>query len=181
MYPVIGANGSAPSGAATESAAESRRRVGAPAWIETALLYELDGGLWHATDERGFNGIVADRAIKPDAPSIYHNGFCRSIGAVSLFDLSRPDDAVPAAASHWSKWLGALEEEPRFWFEIDRKATAASVLDPAATLKRWRMALGEHSLSLRLIAGIEAAHVGPIPVTSTLRVLRLERGCWIRE
>lgn len=160
---------------------ENSRRMGSPAWIQPELLAELDGRLWHATSERGYAGIVADGAIRPDSLAIYHNGFCRSIGAVSLFDLAAPDEAASAAATHWSAWLGALDDEFRFWIEIDRSATASDILDPRATLDRWRSALDAGSTSLRIISGIEAAHLGRIPLAKTLQVLRIRRGHWLRH
>jgi hypothetical protein len=152
------------------------RRAGAPDWIGSSLLRELNSRLWHATDEQGWRGIVAAQAILPNAPAKYPSGFCRSIGGVSLFDLGQPDDAASPAASHWSDWLGRTDDNLRVWFEIDRDATRNAVLSPSATLARWRGALDAHSTSLRIIAGLEAAHLGPIPVERTIRVLQLRRG-----
>jgi hypothetical protein len=148
------------------------RRSGSPEWIEDSLLGELDGGLWHATDERGWFGIVADGSIRADAVAKYGNGFCRSIGAVSLFDLSRPESAVSPTASHWSDWLRPNAGKC-IWIEVDREASAGKLLDPDATLARWKLALEEGCQNLRYIAGIEAAHIGALPLTSTLRALEI--------
>jgi hypothetical protein len=161
----------------TDETDKSLRREGAPDWIEDVLLQKLDGRLWHATTERAWRAIMADGIIRPDAEAVYRNGFCRSIGAVSLFDLSQPDSAAPVAATHWSAWLGGLDDEPRYWIEIDRAAVSERLLTPVETLARWRLALNEGSQTLRIIAGLEAAHLGPIALLSTCQVLRLTRGC----
>lgn len=152
-------------------------RPGTPQWVEPVLAGALDGRLWHATDLLGWKGIRADGAIRPDARVNYPNAFCRSIGAVSLFDLSQPDASPPAA--HWSQWLGSpSEDKVRLWLEVDREQVRGQLLDPDETLKRWRTALDEHSTSLRLIGGIEAAHVGEIPLVHVVRVLRIQGGRW---
>lgn len=153
-------------------------RHDAPTWIDRALLAELDGGLWHATDERGWTGIIAEGAIHPDAIPHYANGFCRSIGAVSLFDLAMPDTAAPLSAAHWSNWLGGRGADPRWWFEIDRAASDDALLSPAETMDRWRKALSARSTNLRIIAGLESAYVGSIPLARIVRVLRIQGEEW---
>ncbi|PTQ12092.1 hypothetical protein CLG96_05860 [Sphingomonas oleivorans] len=161
-----------------DAAAISRtaRRAGAPDWIDGTLLRMLDGGLWHATKEHAWRSIVNEGKIRADAPPLYKNGFCRSIGGVSLFDLTRPDDAASPAAAHWSAWLGATDDEPRYWIEIERSGVAAELLTTEETLSRWREAFERHSPNLRIIAGLETAHIGSIPLDRTCRVLRLIRG-----
>lgn len=152
------------------------RREGAPSWIDVDLLAQLDGRLWHASDANGWAGIRRTGAIIADAKPHYPNGFCRSIGAVSLFDLAQPDSASSVAAAHWSQWLGAVDEEPRYWIEIDRSAVAPQLLTPADTLARWRNALDEGSPNLRIISGLEAAHLGRVPLQHTRRVIECVSG-----
>jgi hypothetical protein len=139
----------------------------------------LDGRLWHATDEQGWNAIRLAGAIVPGARINFPNAFCRSISAVSLFDLAQPDSAASRASTHWSAWLGAHPPERRFWLEVDRAKAAPCLLSPAETLERWRSALAEGSPSLRLIAGLEAAHVGRIPLEHTVRTIEVNTGRWI--
>jgi hypothetical protein len=160
---------------------DEARREGAPSWIETPLLQALDGKLWHAANEDAWHGIVADGAIRIDAQANFWNAFCRSIGAVSLVDLSQPDTATSPAAAHWSQWLGALDDKPRYWIEINREAVGANLLTPAVTLDRWRAALADGAQSLRIIAGIEAAHLGHIALHRTVRVLRVQSGRWLAD
>lgn len=164
----------------TDETDKTSRRDDAPAWIEGALLAALDGRLWHATDEKGWAGIRASGTIRPDAPPHYANGFCRSIGAVSLFDLRCPDSACSPAAAHWSDWLGHRADEPRYWIEVNRARTVATTLTPAETLDRWRTALAAGASSLRIIAGIESAHLGCIPMSSTVQLLTIRDGRWLK-
>lgn len=70
-------------------------RPNVPTWLPSDLVRELDGRLWHATDELGFKGIISHGQITAAAKAKYQNGFCRGIGAVSLFDLSYPDPRHP--------------------------------------------------------------------------------------
>lgn len=153
-------------------------REGAPDWIDQALVELLDGGLWHATSETGFQGICQDRQIKPNVPGGHKNAFCRSLSAVSLFDLSRPDSAAPQAAEHWSSWLKAWDGGPSFWFEIDREQAAANLLSPEEVRAQWKIAVDAHNPNVRLIAGIEAAHLGAIPSACIKRCLKVEGEEW---
>lgn len=152
------------------------RRPGAPEWISEKLLALLDGRLWHAADEAGWAGIWRDGAIRHDGPARFPNAFCRSIGAVSLFDLAQPDAAIPQAATHWSAWLGLHDDAPRYWLEVDREAAGSAILSPSDVLGRWRVALMEQRPELRLISGIEAGHLGPVPLSNVRRVLEVRRG-----
>lgn len=153
-------------------------RPGAPQGIDLTLLHALDGGLWHATDEAGFAGISEDQQIRPDARAGHTNAFCRSIGAVSLFDLARPDTAFPSSAAHWSLWLTPFSGGAAYWFEIDRRAAVHHVLSPEATLARWNVALEAGDPNLRIISGIEAAHMGAIPLSCVCRCLLINEMGW---
>jgi hypothetical protein len=154
------------------------RRLGAPEWIDPALLHELDGALWHATRESRWTSIVADAEIRPNANADFENGFCRSIGAISLFDLSQPDKDVPQTATHWSRWLKPIGTDTPVWIEIDRQLTTVNVISPAALLKCWREKNPYEESSTRIIAGIEAGYLGPIPLNKIIRALVLRPKGW---
>lgn len=158
---------------------KSGGRSNAPNWIDRALLAELDGRLWHIADPFGWAGILRDQIIRHDAPAKYAKSFCRSIGAISLFDLSCSDRGVLPPASHWSAWLMADSEPPCYWLEISRAHIEPNILCPSEMLARWQEASKSGERNLRMIEGVEAAHVGPIPLSSVPRVLQLERGTWM--
>lgn len=172
----------------TEKTEEADLWPGTRFWVEPEFLGELGGGLWHATPECRWIKILASGQIRPDAPAPFNNGFCRSIGAVSLFDLAQPDDAARYDATKLAHWLGKRDDETRYWIEIDREATVSSVLDPAATCQKFRqLALNsmkarasQEGKGMQFIAGMEAAHVGPIPLYKTKRVLQIRNGSWVR-
>lgn len=167
----------------TQNDPKPPRRSRAPSWIDTSLLYQLDGGLWHATSESRWIAILQDGAIRPDADADFSNGFCRSIGAVSLFDLSQSDDTAPVSATPWYGWLRLRDQESRFLIEIDRVGTVAHFVDPFVLIKRWKTtvaAIIDDSDSFRIIRGIEAAHLGPIKLCNVRRVLKIETEGWVQ-
>ena len=147
----------------------SSKRNGTPDWLSTDLVSELDGCLWHATTSEAFEKIVSEGFIKIPDQSKYSNGFCRGIGAISLFDLRYPDP--PPYISHWSEWISRNPLKPSYWFEVDRELTKSSVLSPTELLKRWR--IEQNSERVRIIAGIESAHIGPLPLSHTRRTLKI--------
>ena len=51
------------------------------------LWNELDQGVWHATSQAVLQKIISSNAIKPSIDGGYSNSFCRSLGAVSVFDF----------------------------------------------------------------------------------------------
>jgi hypothetical protein len=157
--------------------AMSELRPDAPTWLPADLIRELDGGLWHATDGHGFQSIAYDGKISPSAKAKYPNGFCRGIGAISLFDLSFPDP--PPSAAHWSQWISRESEGPSYWLEIDRDKARPRVLNPMELLERWKR---EQSFEkMRIIARIESAHIGPIPLDCVKRVLVIEGRVWSEQ
>jgi hypothetical protein len=159
------------------------RRSRAPSWIDSSLLDQLDGGLWHATSKSRWIAILQDGAIRPDADADFSNGFCRSIGAVSLFDLSQSDDAAPDRATPWYDWLNLRDQESRFLIEIDRVGTVARFVDPFVLIKRWKTtvaALKNEDDSFRIMPGIEAAHFCPIELCNVRRVLKIETEGWVQ-
>lgn len=125
----------------------------------------MKGRLWHATSPEALRSILRQAMIRPDAAPIYPNGFCRTIGAVSLFDLTNTE--VPPGASHWSQWFRG-PGETSYWLEIDRASVANALLSPVELLARW---CGR----TRIIAGVEAGHLGPIPLEHVSAILGFRR------
>lgn len=101
----------------------------------------LAGKLWHATHVDKALAIIADCEIRPNAPSTYPNGYCRSQGGISLFDFRGPEDnAVKALLCSWPRWLSGHhadgEDEIGVWFEIFPRCIATDI--PAAEIhQRW--------------------------------------------
>lgn len=152
------------------------RRDDRSAWVEPMLLARLDGRLWHATSVAGLEGILREGIIRPDATTRHHAAYVRSIGAVSVFDLAEPDSGISIIASHWSHWCRGEIATP-YWLEIDRAAVAGQYLDPRETLRRWRKRPEpDGTPETRLIANIEAAHVGPIPIASIIDIVAVDDG-----
>lgn len=149
------------------------RRDGAPDWIDTGLLNELDGRLWHATSAAAYWGILAEKFILASAPGKY-NGFAKRIGGVSLFDLAWPDPRPPI--SHWSQWLSFADQDVWYWLEIDRIKAAEQILSPDKALEHWRgIEPGEGGL---IIGGIEAVHLGPVAIAHVTRTMEISRSGW---
>ncbi|SMF82148.1 hypothetical protein SAMN06265365_14237 [Tistlia consotensis] len=158
---------------------ETLERIG-PLWAE------LHGGLWHTTHPERFLGILEKGAIQvePELPDPERFGtlngrknwpFVRFIGGVSLFDFHRFDPAVydeicPGRnwqtfvpyRSEWD-WHGAI------WLEIDRTRLRASAFLSAEEVRyRW---FNGGDLAHRLIAWVEAAHIGDLPLSACRRAL----------
>jgi hypothetical protein len=158
-------------------ARKPNRRDERSAWIDPSLLARVDGRLWHATDEVGLTGILGERMIRADARPHCTHGFCRSIGAVSVFDLAEPDGAIHVTAAHWSQWMRNDVGKPRYWIEIDRAALAGKLLDVRETGRRFNERLDAGGMiATRLIFGIEAAHIGPIPIEHLTDVIVVDNG-----
>lgn len=129
----------------------------------------LRGHLWHATDHRAVRAILASGSVRSDATPRYANGFCRSIGAVSLFDFAEMDRLTPGF--HWTEWL-LRPGEVTYWLQVDRTAAAPAIVEPAELLERYNRTVGEHC-GARLVGGLEAAHVGPVPLDHVSAILRV--------
>lgn len=137
-----------------------------PSDLPSEVWERLRGRLWHVTTTEGWRGICSAGAIharEADQPC-YTRGYCRLIGAVSLFDLAVPLAAVEEASRDWLSWLSGREDRVRLWLELDRVALGARLIDPATLRAQYR------NTTLRpwplIIAGVEAAHTGPVPFSA---------------
>jgi hypothetical protein len=149
------------------------RRDDSPEWISRELVGRLDGRLWHATDKSELIGILSDGMIRPDAPPRHANGFSRSIGAISMFDFAEADTAIPRGTAHWSEWMRP-DGLTRYWLEIDREAATGQLRDTAQTLLLWKAM--PSATAGRIIAGMEAVHIGPIPIKNVAEIISVVGG-----
>jgi hypothetical protein len=145
-----------------------------PAEIWPALANKL----WHATHIDRALAIVADGEIRPDAPSKYSAGYCRSQRGVSLFDFRDQGSAENASFCGAGLWLSGHhaegEEEIGVWFEVD--------VDPhikAAEIYRHYWANRRYDEQDRLLfrdpmPKCEACFIGPIPLGAVTSVLLID-------
>jgi hypothetical protein len=151
------------------------------------ILRELQGGLWHTTHPDRFASILESGAIltNPDilererwGTAIGEDGYpyVRTLGGVSLFDFYQFDRQV-----YDEKYPGSslyyfvpcqLQWDSAVWIEIDREKIAHGFISVIELLKKWK---SEKSYR-RFMAEIEAAHLGPVPVSAFRRAFRISKG-----
>jgi|TARA_A100001391_G_scaffold51157_1_gene31200 hypothetical protein len=144
----------------------------------------LAGGLWHNTSDDRFAGILLTGEIQsePDIPDKgrYNTGagekgypFARSLGAISLFDLTGFDHDEYAARYPVSSISAFVPYRPAWghsvWLELDRPALAQNLIGAVELLDHWKSFGGDRNI----LPGVEAAHVGPIPVSALIRAVRI--------
>ena len=149
----------------------------------------LAGGLWHVTSPDRFASILRDGAILPN-PRIADSErwgtargsagypYVRSISGVSLFDFLNFDENSYSEAypvSNWAAFVPCPREWPEaVWIELHRHLLGDRLIDGPKLLRQWK---AERS-SRRFMPLIEAAHVGPIPVSMFRRALIYRSGQW---
>ena len=150
-----------------------------PDW-PSDLWQHLKGRLWHATGPRALRSIMEDGEIRIGVVDRYKNALTRKLGCVSLFDFGPAAGKGMTAESLCSSiinmhgWLSGtrIPGGPRgvVWLEVDRARARERLIDPAA----MRVLSRTESLSLRFIAGVEAGHRGPLPVSDLAGVLVID-------
>ncbi len=152
----------------------------------TAMRFpeELRGGLWHTTTPDRYERIVVTGSILPE-PDIAdserwktsqgpdHYPYVRTLGGVSLFDFRGFEPETYSNTHPMSAWT-AFVPCPRkatvaVWIEIERAKVAPALIDVDTLVARWKQ---ENAYGHTIMPRIEAAHIGPIPITSVSRVLR---------
>ena len=145
---------------------------------------ELHGGLWHTTHPERFVGILECGAILPEPKKIpnddrwstsqgpKHYPYVRFIGGVSLFDFHEFDPKSYQSKcpnSNWREfvpyrrvWDGAV------WIEIDREHTSPCFLSGGDLFTKWD---SSGDWGHKLMPYIEAAYLGPLPLTALRRAL----------
>lgn len=144
------------------------------------LWQRLKRRLWHATGPRGLRGIVEDGEIRIGVVDRYQNALTRKLGCVSLFDFGSAagrgmsPDNLRFSIMNMSGWLSGtrIPGGPRgvVWLEVNRERVRERLIDAAEMRALSRTA----SRSLRFIAGVEAGHRGPLPVSNLTGVLVID-------
>ena len=126
------------------------------------LWKRLKGRLWHATKREALGCILADGFVRAAIGSRYTNSFCRHLGGVCLFDFGPTATNVVAQFKNWSGWFG-FQQEARVavWLEISREAASNNLMGGESLLAKWST---PENRSYQIIPGVEACHLGPIPV-----------------
>lgn len=148
-----------------------------PAKIWPALANKL----WHATHIDNALSIVADGEIRPNANSKYGNGYCRSLGGISLFDFRHGDNALRVLHCNWTRWLSGHnvddQDEIGVWFEIDPTRTEPHIAEK--DIYAHYMANRTYGEDGRLLVRdpmphCEACYIGSIPLNAIRNVLLID-------
>ena len=155
--------------------------------MERELVFRrLNGGLWHTTLPGRFAAILDSGAILPD-PDLPEkerfgtaNGeeghpYVRTLGGVSLFDFYQFDRQVydekyPDSSLYYFVPC-QLQWDSAVWIEIDREKIAPGFISAAELLEKWKSVQSYR----RFMAEIEAAHLGPVPVSAFKRAFRVSK------
>jgi len=101
----------------------------------------------------------------------------RYLGGVSLFEINDINLKLNEKSQPGYNWSSFIPVQPRFgsaiWIEIDRDHIAEKFISAPMLIARWK---NENALGHRILANIEAAHIGPIPVTTFKRVFSVSKG-----
>ncbi len=135
------------------------------------LWEHLDGRLWHATARDDLHGIIADEEIRVAVGDRYVGSFSRNLGGVSLFDFGPASEDVPNQFHNWCGWFGHQQEaRVAVWLEIDRASVLESLMDAKVAREAWKQ-----DLSATFIPGVEACHIGPIPLAAVAGILLVDQ------
>ena len=147
----------------------------------------LREGIWHTTSVERFEGILAAGSILPEPPipdkdrwgtacGPSHYPFVRSIGAVSVFDFTGFEEATyeeKYPLSMWRTFVPCFSKwDESIWIELDRSAIKNDFIDGKAVIERWKQ---QNQLGRKIMPIIEAAHVGPIPISAFRRVYKYNK------
>ncbi|MBO8084958.1 MAG: hypothetical protein J7D61_02855 [Marichromatium sp.] len=145
--------------------------------------------LWHSTTHERYKNIFRDGAILPDpaipdsahwctSKGLKHYPYVRTLGGVSLFEFRDfdPENYSEDYIASWHSFVPLSHEGGnKVWIEINRSAAHDSLIDGDTLIKKWKQdGAYEHNITPR----IEAAHIGPICVTKTVRVINYTEGLW---
>jgi hypothetical protein len=152
------------------------------------VVAQLYGGLWHTTTPDRFEGILRSGAILPE-PTIpdrerwatsqgrEHYPYVRSLGGVSLFDFDQFDPKAyskKCSASSWAAFVPYLQHVgSAVWIEIDRARVSAYLISGPDLLAKWN---SEGGHGHNIMPYIEAAHLGPLPLTAFRRAFLAREG-----
>ncbi len=157
-----------------------------------SLWHELRGGLWHRTASHRFRQIHAAGKIDPNpvldarewlwATANGGTTCCRAMNGVSLFDFGEADwkQAFEADGEPWRAWSAFLMAPEReipadkwtatIWLQLARSQLSGLVPVPEVSARRKAM-LVEVACMQKWMDGIEACHIGAIPLAACTKAL----------
>jgi hypothetical protein len=146
--------------------------------LQSLVLAELIGHLWHTTKLGRYQKILTDGAILPE-PNLPDSErwktsrgkdyypYVRILGGVSLFDFYQfePDTySEKNPMCSWNEFVPWRESwGSSVWIEIDRHQALPPAFIPGPDLvAKWK---GENAYGHTIMPHIEAAYLGPVPIT----------------
>lgn len=150
--------------------------------IPDELWNHLSGHRWHATSLKGLEGIVGSGAIEVRAEG--YNGLCKSMGAISLFDFGPTAEDIKSMG-HWSEWCGHQQTSSErskgipakrvgIWLRLRDDYTNDRLIEAGAFRK-----ISLVQLNKLVIPGVEAAHIGSLPVCKLDQVVVIRKNCLV--
>lgn len=155
--------------------------------LRALVPHKLQGGVWHTTKVSRFQGILRSAAILPE-PEIPDSErwstsqgsewypYVRTLGGVSLFDFrkfNREQYSEEFPVSTWAEFVPYRSEwKEAVWIEIDVGKLGKAFISGEGVLSRWKSAKDGN----RIMPGIEAARVGPLPHTAFKTIFTVRQG-----
>lgn len=143
---------------------------------------QLKNGVWHTTSVERYKSILKTGFILPE-PDIPEEGrwgggldenkhpFVRSIGGVSLFDfrnLNQKNNENKCLSTGWHSFVPVQRAwKQAIWININELVLGEEYYCPDALLHKSRV---EGNIR-KFIVGVEAAHIGELPVSKFKKVL----------
>lgn len=153
---------------------------------------QLLGYVWHATKPQRWQQIRESEAILPEPPipdsdrwgtgfGPSHYPFVRSLGGVSLFDFRSFDEARQQEAEATNaKWRAFVPSSPAseytVWLQLNFDFIRPNFLSPEELVSQWRT---RREFRRKIMAVMEAAHIGPIPISAINTVLVFQAGRFV--
>jgi len=148
----------------------------------------LQGRLWHTTSVPRYQMIIETGEILPNpqipdqerwctsrGPEFYP--FVRSLGGVSLFDFKGFTPRYYRRKFPLSCWMEFVPYRRGWgqavWIEINRQAIRQNFISTGELLAKWKL---NEAYKHNIMPMIEAAHLGPIPLSAFTTVLKCGAG-----
>lgn len=142
--------------------------------IPDELWNYLSGHRWHATSLKGLEGIVRSGSIKVKPEG--YNRLCKSMEVICLFDFGSSSEDIKSLG-HWSEWCGHHQttverkagmpaKRVGIWLRLRDDYNNDRLIDAAALRK-----ISQEHLDKLVIPGVEAAHLGSLPVSKLDQVV----------
>ena len=157
--------------------------------LRNLVLQELCGRLWHTTHPDRYERILTSGAIlsEPDIPDGERWGtslgkdyypYVRTLGGVSLFDFDQFEPDVYGERCPSSSWATFVPYRTDWgcsvWIEIDRDRVAPpQLVSRFDLLAKWD---SDSAHRHKIMPEIEAAHLGPLPLTAFKRAFLVTKG-----